>query len=151
MTTQSPPDRPLWQCPSCGRSFANRNQTHTCADLGDLDDRFAGTSPPVRAAFDAVLSVLAGLGPVTVLVEKTRIALQVRMSFAALVPRRAWLAGHLVLSRQVESDRFTSVQVISARNVVHQFRLFGPDDVDAEFAGWLAEAYAVGEQRHLRR
>jgi hypothetical protein len=109
VTTQSPPDRPPWQCPSCGRRFANRNQTHTCADLGDLDARFVGTSPPVRAAFDAVLSAVAGLGPVTVLVEKTRIALQVRMSFAALVPRRAWLAG------------------------------------------WLTEAYAVGEQRHLRR
>jgi hypothetical protein len=25
-----------------------------------------------------------------------------------------------------------------------------PGDVDAEFRAWLAEAYAVGEQRHIR-
>jgi 1,6-anhydro-N-acetylmuramate kinase len=24
-----------------------------------------------------------------------------------------------------------------------------PDEVDAEFAAWLAEAYLVGQQRHL--
>jgi hypothetical protein len=34
--------------------------------------------------------------------------------------------------------------------VLHAFRLASPVDVDAEFAGWLAEAYRVGEQRHLR-
>jgi len=27
----------MWRCPDCGRTFANRNQTHTCAALGDLD------------------------------------------------------------------------------------------------------------------
>jgi hypothetical protein len=38
----------MWACPSCGRSFANRNQVHTCAALGDLDRHFTGTadSPP---------------------------------------------------------------------------------------------------------
>ena len=87
----------------------------------------------------------------TVLPEKSRIALQVRMSFAALMPRRRWLNGHLVLARQVDSDRFLSVQTFSPRNVLHTFRLHGPDEVDAEFTGWLAEAYRVGEQRHLER
>ena len=27
----------LWRCPKCGRAFANRNQTHTCRPLHDLD------------------------------------------------------------------------------------------------------------------
>ena len=27
-------DQPLWTCTGCGRTFANRNQTHTCAPLG---------------------------------------------------------------------------------------------------------------------
>jgi hypothetical protein len=34
---------------------------------------------------------------------------------------------------------------------VHAFRLTGPAEVDQEFAAWLAEAYQVGAQRHLRR
>jgi hypothetical protein len=139
--------RPMWACPSCGRSFANRNQTHTCEPLGDLDRHFVRTAPAVRATFDAVLAVLAGTGPVTVLPEKTRIALQVRMSFAAFMPRRSWLNGHLVLGRRVDSPRFDRIEVYSPRNVLHAFRLRTPDEVDDEFAGWLTEAYRVGEQR----
>ena len=136
----------LWVCQRCGRSFANTNQTHTCAPLGDLDRHFAGSDPAVRATFDRVLALL---GPVQVLPEKSRIALHVRMSFAAFQPRRHWLDGHLVLARQREHPVFRRVQVFSPRNVLHAFRLTGPDDVDEAFAELLREAYRVGEQRHL--
>ena len=140
----------MWTCPSCGRSFASRNQSHTCAALGDLDRHFARANPQVRATFDAVLACVRAIGPVQVLAEKTRIALQVRMSFAAFTPRRDWLNGHLVLARRVDSPRFRRVQVISPRNVVHEFRLGSPAEVDQQFAAWLAEAYRVGTQEHLR-
>ena len=104
----------------------------------------------MRAAFDRVLAVVSGFGPVTVLPEKTRIALQVRMSFAAFMPRRRWLGGHLVLARRIDSPRFLRVNTYSPRNVVHAFRLTSPADVDGEFVAWLAEAYQVGAQQHLR-
>jgi hypothetical protein len=138
----------LWECPRCGRTFANRNQTHTCAPLGDIDRHFVGSDPRVRAAFDRVLEVVAALGSVEILPEKTRIALHVRMSFAAFVPRRTWLDGHLVLARQVADVRFRKVEVYSPRNVLHAFRLLGPQDVDEQFAAYLNEAYQVGLQHH---
>src|ERR1700745_4045699 len=115
----------MWTCPSCGRSFASRNQTHTCAALGDLDRHFARASPQVRAAFDAVLAAVSALGPVRVLPEKTRIALQVRMSFAAFMPRRDWLNGHLVLARRIDSPRFLRVETVSPRHVLQAVPLFG--------------------------
>ena len=141
----------MWTCPRCGRGFASRNQVHTCAPLGELDRHFTHASPLVRATFDEVLAAVAAVGPVDVLPEKTRIALQVRMSFAAFMPRRNWLNGHLVLARPVESPRFLRVDTFSPRNVVHAFRLTSPAEVDEEFRGWLTEAYQVGAQRHLRR
>jgi hypothetical protein len=137
---------PLWICPKCGRSFANTNQTHTCAPLGDLDRHFARSDPAVRATFDRILALL---GPVDVLPEKSRIALHVRMSFAAFIPRRHWLDGHLVLARQREHPAFRRVEVFSPRNVLHAFRLTDPNDVDDAFTQLLHEAYGVGEQRHL--
>ena len=140
----------LWRCPGCGRTFANRNQTHTCAVLGRLEDHFAGKDPQVRATFDAVLDVVRALGPVEVLAERTRIALHRRMSFAAFQPRRRWLDGHVVLAERTASPRFRRVEEYSPRNVVHVFRLVSPAEVDAEVAAWLAAAYRVGEQRHLR-
>jgi hypothetical protein len=93
---------------------------------------------------------VSALGPVEILPEKTRIALHVRMSFAAFVPRTSWLDGHLVLARRVDSPRFRRIETYSAHNVLHAFRLTAPDQIDDEFAGWLAEAYAVGLQRHRR-
>ena len=141
----------LWCCPTCGRTFANRNQLHTCAALGELDRHFAGRDVVVRQTFEAVLSVVVALGPVEVLAEKSRIALHVRMSFAAFTPRRHTLPGHLVLARRVESARWDRIQTFSPRNVLHAFTLTGPREVDAEFAGWLAESYDVGAQLHLHR
>jgi hypothetical protein len=139
----------LWVCPSCARGFAARNQAHACRTLGDLDRHFRDKDPEVRRAFDAVLAEVRRLGPVTVLPESTRIALQVRMSFAAFVARRHWLDGHVVLARRLEHPRFRRVEEYSSRNVVHAFRLSGPDEVDADVRSWLAEAYEVGCQHHL--
>ena len=140
-------DRPLWECPSCGRTFAARHQMHTCAVLGDVDRHFARSAPEVRETFDAVLDVVRGLGPVEVLPQRTRIALHVRMSFAAFMPRAQWLDGHLVLAQAVPNARWTRIERFSARNVLHAFRLTSADDVDEPFRGWLADAYAVGCQR----
>jgi hypothetical protein len=141
--------RPLWTCPDCRRTFANRNQTHTCAPPRSLDDHFAGVEPHVRATFDRVRAVIEALGPVTVLPEKTRIAFHVRMSFAAVTARRRWLDGHVVLARRLDSPRFRRIDAFSPRNVVHAFRLASPDEVDDEVRAWFTEAYRVGEEFHL--
>ncbi len=142
---------PLWTCPRCGRAFANRHQSHACAPLRDIEEHFAGRPAHVRAICERVIDLARRNGPVTVLPERTRIALQARMSFAALQPRRAWVDGHVVLARRRPDPRFRRIETFSPRNHLHAFRLATLDEVDAEVADWLAEAYAVGMQRHLAR
>ncbi len=141
------PRPPLWRCERCGREFANRNQSHACGRY-DLDHHFANKPPSIRALFDAVVEAIHEIGPVEVLAEKTRIAFHVRMSFAQVTPRRAWLDGHVVLARRRESPRFRRIETFSPRNHLHAFRLTSVDDIDEEFRGWLREAYTVGEQKH---
>ncbi len=143
-------ERPLWRCPRCKRRFANRNQSHFCG-THDLEAHFDGKPAEIRAIFDAVLKAIRRCGPVTVLPEKTRIAFQARMSFAQLTPRLRWVDGHVVLARRLERPRFRRIDTISPRNHVHHFRLSSVSDVDKEVEGWLAEAHAVGQQRHLSR
>jgi len=140
--------QPLWTCPKCGRGFANRNQFHFCSNRR-LDEHFIGREPQVVATFEELLAAAEKSGPVTVVPEKTRIAFQVRMSFAAFTLRRRWVDGHVVLARRLESPRFRRIDVISPRNQVHVFRLEKASEVDDEVERWLAEAYLVGEQRHL--
>jgi hypothetical protein len=138
----------MWRCPECGRQFANRNQSHACGRY-TLASHFEGKPPAVRAIFDKVLRVARRNGPIKVLPEKTRIAFQVRMSFAAFVIRRNWVDGHVVLARRFENPRFRRIETFSPRNHLHAFRFESVDDVDVEVSSWLAEAYQVGQQRHL--
>ena len=89
--------------------------------------------------------------PVTVNATKSRISFQARMRFAAVErPRRTQLNVHFVLTRAIESERLR-VEFIEPRYYVHRLVLRTPSDVDAEVRSWLAEAYAVGEQKHLKR
>lgn len=142
--------RPMWSCPRCGRSFANRNQSHSCG-VHDLDSHFANRPPQLRAIFDRLVAIARRCGDVTVLPEKSRIAFHVRMSFAAVTVRAKCLAGHLVLARRTPSAKFTRIDSLSRRNHVHHFRLTTLDDVDDEFVALFGQAYAVGCQKHLDR
>lgn len=137
----------MWPCPECGRRFANRNQSHACGRHA-LAPHFEGKSANVRAIYDAFAALLEGFGPVTILPEKTRIAFQVRMSFAQLTIRRNWVLGHLVLARRAEAPLFTRVETFSPRNHLHAFRLDAPAQVEA-LRPYAQEAYAVGRQDHL--
>lgn len=141
--------RSLWVCPRCERSFANRNQSHACG-RHDLEHHFRNKLPGIRALYERFASVVALLGPVKVLPEKTRIAFQVRMSFAQVTPRRGWLDAHVVLARRLEHPRFRRIDTISRHNHVHVFRISSLEEIDEDVLSWLAEAYAVGEQKHLK-
>jgi Domain of unknown function (DUF5655) len=138
----------MWRCPECGRQFANRNQSHACGNY-TLASHFEGKPASVRQIFEKLQSLARRNGPITVLPEKTRIAFQVRMSFAAFVIRRNWVDGHVVLARRLENPRFRRIDTFSPRNHLHAFRFESVDEVDAEVEAWFAEAYAVGQQRHL--
>jgi uncharacterized protein DUF5655 len=140
---------PLWRCPECGRAFANRNQSHSCSNI-TLESHFSNKAEHIRALFDALTAMIKCCGPVKVLPEKTRIAFQVRMSFIAVSVRKNYLVGHFVFARRLEHPRFLRVETFSPRNHLHAFRLESLAQLDDEFAGWVREAYAVGEQKHLR-
>lgn len=139
----------LWRCPRCGRSFANRNQSHFCGSHRTLEDHFAGKPPGLRLLFARLLEEVQTCGPVTVLSEKTRIAFHVRMSFMAVAVQQAALRGHFVLAERRNHPRFLRIDTISRANHVHHFRLAGSGEINAEFVDWIRTAYAVGQQRHL--
>ena len=103
------------------------------------------STPPgkSRATFDAVLAAVSGLGRVQVLAEKTRIALHVRMSFAAFIPRRRWhpLASALLI---YASDT-TRASFSGARSLTETRR---PAHKDHSGAAWRGSAGQPG-WRHI--
>ncbi len=142
---------PLWACKSCGRRFANRNQTHSCGRF-TVNDFLLGKSKKEVQLYEAFADAVAECGPVITAAAKTRVGFQVRMIFAAVNRLNAQgLAAHVVLARRFEHPRFVRVESISPRNHVHHFLLREVSEIDAEVKRWLEEAYRVGRQEHLKR
>jgi hypothetical protein len=142
----------LWTCPRCGARFVTRNMRHGCGEY-TVDGFFEGKPPEARALYDALVRMVAELGPFEQVPTKTRIAFMVRVRFAAVnrVRRDGSLVCHVWLKRQVESPRFTKVELLGKSDRVHHFVLGSDADVDDELRAWMHEAYDVGHQRHLMR
>jgi hypothetical protein len=64
--------------------------------------------------------------------------------------RNAALGGYFDITRQIVDPRILRSSPNTKRLFVHQFRIATIDQPDDVFAGWLAEAYAVGSGAHLR-
>jgi Domain of unknown function (DUF5655) len=150
LMTAKPPRqaKPLWQCPICRRRFANRNQSHACGRY-HLKSHFEGKPFGVRQLYKLLVAQIRQSGPVTILPEKTRIAFQVRMSFAAIQVQSSRIVGHLVLAHRHERPCFHRIDSISRHNHVHHFRLETPQDLNRELCRFIESAYAVGQQKHL--
>lgn len=142
--------RPLWLCPACRRKFANRNQSHFCGRY-ELKSHFKGKPAAIRQLFRCLVARIRQLGPVIILPEKTRIAFQVRMSFAAVQIQSSKIVGHLVLAHRHEQPCFHRIDSISRQNHVHHFNLQKPEDLTEELCQFITKAYAVGQQKHLRK
>jgi len=141
--------RTMWLCPRCGRKFANRNQSHSCGRY-ELKSHFEGKPRAVRELYHCFVKQLREHGQIVVLPEKTRIAFQVRMSFAAIQIRSSRIIGHLVLAHRHEHPFFHRIDTISPHNHVHHFKLEKPEDLSRGFCRFIEKAYAVGQQKHLK-
>ena len=144
-------DADLWTCPRCGARFVTRNMSHGCGEYS-VDGFFEGRSPSARELYDALVRVLAELGPFEQVPTKTRIAFMVRVRFAAVNRvRRDGLACHVWLKRRIHSPRFTKVELLGRNDWIHHLVIRSEEDLDDEFRRWMREAYEVGRQTHLTR
>lgn len=143
-------ERPLWRCPRCGWRFVTRNMWHSCVRV-PLAEHFKGKDPLVRKPFNALVAAVRHNGPVTVVTSKTRIALMVRMRFASLTPQKHALRGGMGLLRPTVRHPLVRPGERYGRIYAYLFRLTHPKQIDRRFRRLLAEAYAIGQQKHLER
>jgi hypothetical protein len=140
----------LWTCPRCGAAFTTRNQRHSCGRFS-LDALFRRSEPHVRDLYERFVRLVAACGPAVVIPQKTRVAFQVRMRFAALTPQARSLRGHLVLSARTPSACFQRIDSLGPRSHVHLFRIDSAEAFTPEFARLVRAAYAVGRQEQLAK
>ena len=137
--------KPLWRCPKCEEEFVTENIWHSCGKYS-LETLFSTSEPHVFELFKKFSRMVRACGPVKIIPQKTRVAFQVRVRFAACYPRKAYLICGVGLPRKVNSPRFEKIEVYASKFVGHRFRISSESDLDSEVQGWIREAYRVGEQ-----
>jgi hypothetical protein len=122
------------------------------ANAWTVEDHLRGKPPVPVALYLRFVQLVAACGPFTYAVAKTSITFKgARRGFAGAKPTMRGLAAYMDLQRVVEDPRVISWSPYTKRLFVHQIRLTSLDQLDDEFAGWIAEAYAVGAGAHLTR
>lgn len=140
---------PLWSCPKCNRQFVNKNMPHSCG-RHSVEQFLFGKNSKAVSLYEQFVTLLQECGPVKTAPAKTRVGFQVRMIFAAVNKLSDnGLDAHVVLSRRLNSPRFTRIETMSPRCYVHHFRIQSLSEFDDEVKRWLQEAYQVGTQEHL--
>ncbi len=125
--------------------------TRMTIDTWTVDDHLRGKPPASIALYHEFVDIIDALGPTTTVVGKTMIVFKgVRRGFAGAKPTPRGLTGYFDLTRPVVDRRVSSATPYTKRLFVHHFSLTSPDDLDHEFAGYLREAYEVGQGAHLR-
>jgi hypothetical protein len=113
-------------------------------------DHLAGKPDEIVALYRKFIALVDRCGPVTYRVTKTAVTLKgSRRGFAGAKPTNRSLDGYLDLQRVLTDPRIMRSSRYTKRLFVHQFRVTRLDELDAEFARWLEEAYAVGAGAHL--
>lgn len=121
-------------------------------DDWSVERHLEGKPEEVVELFWRFIALVEACGPFTYSVAKTAITLKgERRGFAGAKPKDRWLDGYLDLQRQVTDERIRSASPYTKRLWVHQFRIVEPGQLDAEFADWIGEAYAVGAGAHVGR
>ncbi|WP_240482341.1 DUF5655 domain-containing protein [Microbacterium sediminis] len=72
-----------------------------------------------------------------------------RRGFAGARPTAKGIRVYLDLQRAIDDPRVQNVAPYTSRLFVHHLTITSPAQLDEEFAGWVAEAYAVGAGAHL--
>jgi hypothetical protein len=101
------------------------------------------------AVLARVTEMIEEIGPATQRVSRTQISYRRRRGFVYLWDPGRWLRNSdvnivvsLALEHRIESPRWKEVVHQTTKLWMHHLEVTDVDELDDEFAGWLAEAYA---------
>jgi hypothetical protein len=130
-----------WRCPACDRVFAKTRQSHDCSPGLSLEEYFSTGPAHERPVFDAVLAVLADVGPVHVDCVSVGLFLKNPEKFAELRPMQRWVAVSFWLRRRARHRTITRKVNEYGGRFWHTANVADPSDLDDALVSLLVEAY----------
>ncbi|MDX3226722.1 DUF5655 domain-containing protein [Streptomyces sp. ME19-01-6] len=111
-----------------------------------------GKPAEIITLYHRFIELAEACGPFTYAVAKSAITLKgTRRGFAGASLGTKALGGYLDLQRSVTDPPIQRSSPYTKRLFVHHFKVVSMDQLDDKFAGWLQEAYQVGQGAHLAR
>jgi hypothetical protein len=137
------PDAAFQQSSGEGEPMSDKGYT--------IDDHLRHKDGHVVDLYRRLVSIVEARGPFEYAVAKTGITFKgSRRGFAGAKPKADRLDGYFDLTRRIEDPRILNSSPYTKRLFVHQFRVTELDQLDETFAGWIREAYGVGQGKHLQ-
>jgi len=99
--------------------------------------------------YSRFVQLISRCGPFEYAPVKSQVGFRVNRIFAGVKLTGEGLDGYLDMDRAVRSPRFHHVAPYQRNLFVHHFSIREVKELDAQFAGWVREAYAVRQGRHL--
>jgi hypothetical protein len=112
------------------------------SDVWTIERHLEAGTDRGRALFHGFVQIVAGCGAYTTSVAKTTITFKgSRRGFAGARPRGDRLLGYFDVTYRVEDPRVGRASPYQKDLFVHHFRVDAPEQMDEEFARWIADAY----------
>jgi len=122
------------------------------SDAWTIERHLEAGSDHGRALFQRFVDIIASCGEYTTSVAKTTVTFKgPRRGFAGARPVGDRLQGYFDVTYRVEDSRIRSVGRYQKDLFVHHFRVDALEQLDEQFASWIADAYdQVGCGNRLR-
>lgn len=134
----------LWACPKCGRTFAKKNQVHSCT-VYPLKKHFVGKEEVAVPLFRELKTrIKKDIGSIKIISLPCCIHFFGKYDFAAVYALKDKVRIHFALDYKLKSSRIDKSSKYSAKRYMHSIDIESKDEIDKELIGWLKEAY------HLR-
>jgi hypothetical protein len=128
-----------WRCSVCKRTFAKRNQAHSC-QVSTVAAHFQGKDPQLRLIFDEICRAVERTGPLRVDAAKTTIHLVSLHHFGGVNVRKDSLRVGFMSNRALRSPRLTGEERLGSNRFAYHVTVRSLADIDDELVSWLAAA-----------
>ncbi len=136
----------MWICPSCGRSFKQVSQSHSCETF-TIDHHLWNKPSDVVALYHLLAAAVGRFGDVRIEPMKSRILFRGQTVFATVLVRRRWLEVYILLPREESSDLIRKTIQVSAGRFAHELRVDDPNRIDDPLISLLREAFDLSMDR----
>ena len=101
--------------------------------------------------YQQYLKLVRGIGPITVIPQKSRIIFMTRIRFAGGTPRKSYFDAGFLFPRPLSSPRIQWGMKYYDRCYGYRVHLCSPRDPNAQLRRWQRIAHRVGQQEYLSK